>query len=200
MNINYVNMCHIILSGSGISHGSIKCYLSAIRNMQIAQDMPDPRISTMPKLEGVIRGIKATEPSVAHYSGNFAEVAGHLGMWWVEFRSYHGMGSMLCGVQTRLYGQAIIYCVHNFNTVEVLALMSQQKSVLLCWVIVLRVFSVRRNHSPQTRGIRSGSSYEFGWRVDQQLVQPLHRKATSESIEDGQLCWAECRRPALPNY
>ena len=30
----------------------------AIRNMQIAQDMPDPKISSMPKLEGVIRGIR----------------------------------------------------------------------------------------------------------------------------------------------
>ncbi len=26
--------------------------------MQIAQDMPDPKISSMPKLEGVIRGIR----------------------------------------------------------------------------------------------------------------------------------------------
>ena len=39
----------------GLAHQPIKCYLSAIRHLQI---VGDPQISTMPKLEHVLRGIK----------------------------------------------------------------------------------------------------------------------------------------------
>ncbi len=35
-----------------------RCYLSALRNLQIAHNHPDSMISTFPKLESVIRGIK----------------------------------------------------------------------------------------------------------------------------------------------
>ncbi len=51
MNISYVNMCHfcqeVVFRMSPLN---VTC--------RIAQDMPDPKISSMPKLEGVIRGIR----------------------------------------------------------------------------------------------------------------------------------------------
>ena len=44
-----------------LAHSTIKGYLSAIRHLQIAAGLPDPGISNMPKLEGVVRGIKSTQ-------------------------------------------------------------------------------------------------------------------------------------------
>ena len=49
------------LAEDGISHASVKCYLSALRRMQIAQCFPDPLISNMPKLEAVVKEIKAQQ-------------------------------------------------------------------------------------------------------------------------------------------
>ena len=49
------------LAEDGISHASVKCYLSALRRMQIAQCFPDSLISNMPKLEAVVKGIKAQQ-------------------------------------------------------------------------------------------------------------------------------------------
>ena len=46
------------LAEEGISHTSIKCYISAIRRMQIAHALPNPVMSNMPKLEAVVKGIK----------------------------------------------------------------------------------------------------------------------------------------------
>ncbi len=74
---------------------------------------------------------------------------------------------------------------------------------LLCGVLWL--FSVRGNHCPFRRRVRSGGPYEFSRRVDRQLVQPLHPKTTSESIEDrppskrGRYCVGASRRSALSN-
>ena len=48
------------LASENLVHSTIKGYLSAIRHLQIATGLPDPRIPSMPKLEGVLRGIKAT--------------------------------------------------------------------------------------------------------------------------------------------
>ena len=36
-------------------------YLSGIRHLQIAHSLPDPHISSMLKLEGVIKGIKSQQ-------------------------------------------------------------------------------------------------------------------------------------------
>lgn len=44
-----------------ISHSTIKSYLSAVRHLQIASDLPDPSIASMPKLEGVMKGIKSLQ-------------------------------------------------------------------------------------------------------------------------------------------
>ena len=47
------------LSEEGVSHASIKCYLSAVRHLQIAQGFADPHMSDMPKLEQVVKGVKS---------------------------------------------------------------------------------------------------------------------------------------------
>ena len=51
------------LANVNVSHSTIKCYLSAVRRLQIASNLPDPQIASMPKLEGVIRGIKSQQAS-----------------------------------------------------------------------------------------------------------------------------------------
>ena len=48
-------------ANDSLTHATIKGYLSAIRHLQIASGLPDPTISAMPKLEGVVKGIKATQ-------------------------------------------------------------------------------------------------------------------------------------------
>ncbi len=44
-----------------MSHTTIKSYLSAVRHLQIANNLPDPHMSDMPKLEGVLKGIKSVQ-------------------------------------------------------------------------------------------------------------------------------------------
>ena len=46
------------LASQGLSPKSIKSYLSAVRHLQIAWHLHDPKISEMPRLEQVIKGIK----------------------------------------------------------------------------------------------------------------------------------------------
>ena len=46
------------LASEGLSPRTIKCYLSALRHLQVAQHMGDPRIGDMPRLEQVLKGIK----------------------------------------------------------------------------------------------------------------------------------------------
>ena len=57
------NLCQFVaqLAHKGISHQSIKGYLSAIRHQQISLDHPNPYICKMPKLEQVIKGIKGIQ-------------------------------------------------------------------------------------------------------------------------------------------
>lgn len=61
--VNEHNLCLFAaqLALDQVSHSSIKGYLSAVRHLQISQGHPDPSIATMPKLEGVIKGIKSTQ-------------------------------------------------------------------------------------------------------------------------------------------
>ena len=47
------------LARSGLRHQTIKCYLSAIRHLQIQHGKGDPFIASMPKLEQVVKGIKS---------------------------------------------------------------------------------------------------------------------------------------------
>ncbi len=49
------------LALANLSHNTIKCYLSAVRHLHIAEQAPDPEISKMPRLEQVLRVIKYTQ-------------------------------------------------------------------------------------------------------------------------------------------
>ena len=53
-------LCRFIafLRLEGLRHQTAKSYLSAVRHLQISQGFGDPRISTMPQLELVLRGVK----------------------------------------------------------------------------------------------------------------------------------------------
>ena len=46
------------LSLSGLVHSTIKCYLAAVRHLHIEQHRGDPGISSMPRLELVVKGVK----------------------------------------------------------------------------------------------------------------------------------------------
>ena len=46
-----------------LSHGTIKCYLSAVRHLHVEHDWGDPNIHEMAKLELVLRGIKRIQAS-----------------------------------------------------------------------------------------------------------------------------------------
>ena len=47
------------LANQGLTHKTLKTYLAAIRHLQIAEGLPDPKIACMPKLDQVMRGIKS---------------------------------------------------------------------------------------------------------------------------------------------
>ena len=55
---NPVSRLVAFVANSGLAHQTIKCYLSAIRHLQIESGRGDPQISTIPKLDHVLRGIK----------------------------------------------------------------------------------------------------------------------------------------------
>ena len=46
------------LANAGLSYSSIKTYLSTVRYLQVANGLPEPRASSMPKLDLVERGIR----------------------------------------------------------------------------------------------------------------------------------------------
>ena len=54
------NLCNFAayLADSGLAHQTIKCYLSAVKHLQIESGMGDPSMNSMPRLEHVLRGIK----------------------------------------------------------------------------------------------------------------------------------------------
>ena len=49
--VSYLHNC-------GLSHGTVKTYLSAVRHMHIANNIEEPKMAQMPKLKLVERGIK----------------------------------------------------------------------------------------------------------------------------------------------
>ena len=49
------------LANEGVSHSSAKRYLAALRHLQVEQELGDPQISTMPKLDPVLRGVKRAQ-------------------------------------------------------------------------------------------------------------------------------------------
>ena len=46
------------LATEGLSHKTIKCYLSGVRNLQLAFGLKDPEVGRMARLQQIIRGIK----------------------------------------------------------------------------------------------------------------------------------------------
>ena len=61
--LNEQTLCRYVayLANEGVAHSSIKCYLAALRHLHIEQDLGDPHISSMPKLELVTRGVKRAQ-------------------------------------------------------------------------------------------------------------------------------------------
>ena len=52
--------CYFVafLKEQGRRHQTVKSYLSAVRHLQISQGLGDPNMSSMPRLEYVVRGLK----------------------------------------------------------------------------------------------------------------------------------------------
>ena len=59
------------LAQEGLADTSIKAYLSAICQLQIEQNLPDPFQTPMPRLEQVIKGIKVRQKIVADHEENY---------------------------------------------------------------------------------------------------------------------------------
>ena len=53
-------LCYLcaFLADEGLTHQTIKCYLSAVRHQHVSQGFADPHISDMARLELLLRGIK----------------------------------------------------------------------------------------------------------------------------------------------
>ena len=94
------------LYSEGLAHASIKSYLSAIRQLQIRDNLPDPFAVSMPRLEQVLRGVKVLRgkqgrnarsqklpitPPILRLA-DFGEVAATS----EGPNVYHAVGSMLC--------------------------------------------------------------------------------------------------------
>ena len=58
--LNESLLCHFVafLYEEGLAHTTVKSYLSALRQLQIKFNLPDPFASSMPRLEQVVRGVK----------------------------------------------------------------------------------------------------------------------------------------------
>ena len=59
-------MCQFVafLKEEGLRHQTAKSYLSAVRHLQISQGYGDPKMSSMPRLELVVRGMKCLQASL----------------------------------------------------------------------------------------------------------------------------------------
>lgn len=56
-------LCRFVssLANENLCHNTIKCYLSGVRHLHVAEGFGDPHISAMARLEQVLKGIKATQ-------------------------------------------------------------------------------------------------------------------------------------------
>ena len=57
-----------VLANNGIAHSTIKAYLSATRQLHIAQGLPEPRMEKMPRLSQVLRGVRNTQPTKSRFT------------------------------------------------------------------------------------------------------------------------------------
>ena len=64
--VSETQMCQFVafLKEKGLRHQTAKFYLSAMRHLQISQGYGDPKMSSMPRLELVIRGMKRLQASL----------------------------------------------------------------------------------------------------------------------------------------
>ena len=53
------------LANQNLCHSSIKCYLSAVRHLHVAEGHGDPHMSCMARLEQVLKGIKSVQAKSA---------------------------------------------------------------------------------------------------------------------------------------
>ena len=55
-----VLLCRFVafLAASGLSYGSVRSYLSAVRHLHIISSLPDPSLSSFPHLEYVLKGLR----------------------------------------------------------------------------------------------------------------------------------------------
>ena len=58
--LNEAILCRYVarLVEDGLAPSTIKAYLSAVRHLQIAANLPDPQVGDMARLEQVIKGAK----------------------------------------------------------------------------------------------------------------------------------------------
>ena len=56
-------LCQFVtkLAEEGLSHQTIQSYLTGTRQLQLAANLPEPHIGSMPKLEQVLKGIKVVK-------------------------------------------------------------------------------------------------------------------------------------------
>ncbi len=50
----------------GLKHQMIKCYLSAVRHLQVSCGGGDPRVESMPRLELILRGARKEQSGIPH--------------------------------------------------------------------------------------------------------------------------------------
>ena len=64
--VTETTVCQFVafLKLEGLRHQTAKSYLSAVRHLQISQGMEDSRISTTPRLELVVQGMKRMQAGV----------------------------------------------------------------------------------------------------------------------------------------
>ena len=57
------SLCRFVgyLAKEGLAHQTMKCYLSAVRHLQISGGFPDPFQQALPKLEYTLKGVKSTQ-------------------------------------------------------------------------------------------------------------------------------------------
>lgn len=65
-------LCHYVafLYEEGLAHSSMKGYLSALRQLQISFNLPDPNLAAMPRLNQVLRGAKVLRGKQGRNCGN----------------------------------------------------------------------------------------------------------------------------------
>ena len=67
--LNEVQVCRFVayLAGGGLKHTTIKCYMAALRRLQIVEGLGDPFTASWPPLEYTIREVKLEQSRKVEY-------------------------------------------------------------------------------------------------------------------------------------